>query len=136
MTEEVEGFKRLVKFLHVQGVSTKIESSRLGSNDNGFINLAENIDSQSFIISEKAHKFRGETEALINLINNVRFEEIRLKKEQRKYSETIIQNSSESLNLLFNKNKESSSKYEIIYSNFQDIQKISVKWLHPFSSMI
>ncbi len=121
--EDVSGFKRLVKYLHIQGISTKIESSRLGNDDKGFKNLAENVDNQSKVISDKSNKFRSETGSLISLIKKVQTEEINLKKEQQKYLKTILNDSKASLDLLFNKNKESSSKYEIIDLNFREIQK-------------
>ncbi len=121
--EDVLGFKRLVKYLRIQGISTKIESSRLGGDDKGFMNLAENVDNQSIVISDKSIKFRTETDALLNLIQNVHTEDENLKNEQQKYLDTILSNSKLSLNLLFDKNKESLSKYEIINFNFREIQK-------------
>ncbi len=121
--EDVLEFKRLVKYLRIQEISTKIESSRLGNDDRGFKNLAENVDNQSKVISDKSNKFRAETKLLISLIKNVRTEDINLKKEQQKYLNTILNDSEASLDLLFNKNKESLSKYEIINSNFREIRK-------------
>ena len=58
-TEEVFNFGRLVKYLRIQGISTKIESARLGSHDAGFSNLAENVEQLSHVISEKSARVRG-----------------------------------------------------------------------------
>ena len=122
VAEDVLGFKRLVKYLHIQGISTKIESSRLGSDDKGFNNLAENVENLSIVISDKSSKFRVETESLINLIRNVQYEDINIKRTQQENSKTILNNAKASLNLLIDKNRQSSVKYEIVYSNFQEIQ--------------
>ncbi len=123
ITEDVSGFKRLVKYLHNQGIATKIESSRLGGDDKGFKNLAENVDELSIVISDKFNKFRVETESLIKLIKIIQTEEINLKRKQQSQSIEILNNSKESLNLLVDKHDQSASKYEIIFSNFQEIQK-------------
>ncbi len=122
VAEDVLGFKRLVKYLHIQGISTKIESSRLGSDDKGFNNLAENVENLSIVISDKSNKFRVETESLTNLIKNVQYEDINIKRTQQENSKTILNNAKASLDLLIDKNQQSSVKYEIIYSNFQEIQ--------------
>ncbi len=122
VAEDVLGFKRLVKYLHIQGISTRIESSRLGGDDKGFNNLAENVENLSIVISDKSNKFRVETESLTNLIKNVQYEDINIKRAQQENSKTILNSAKTSLNLLIDKNRQSSVKYEIIYSNFQEIQ--------------
>jgi methyl-accepting chemotaxis protein len=123
ISDDVSGFKRIVKYLRIQGISTKIESSRLGGDDKGFKNLAENVDNLSIIIANKSDKFRSEISVLMGVINNVKNENYNLKEKQQNYSKTILNNAKISLDALIDKNEQSSRKYQVISSDFSEIQK-------------
>ena len=52
--DQISGFDKIVKNLRMLGISTKIESARLGTEDQGFYALAETVDKLSGMIKEKA----------------------------------------------------------------------------------
>jgi methyl-accepting chemotaxis protein len=56
----LSAFKKIVKHLHVLGVSTKIESARFTNNDRSFDVLAENVEKLSVVIASRSDAiFRG-----------------------------------------------------------------------------
>ncbi len=53
-TGESRGFRNLIKTLRVLGISTRIESARLGYTDTGFVSLAEDVEKLAGIIEKKS----------------------------------------------------------------------------------
>lgn len=51
----LEGFQKMHKALRMLGISTKIESARLGELGNGFTVLAMDVEKLSFLVNEKAN---------------------------------------------------------------------------------
>jgi methyl-accepting chemotaxis protein len=66
--EPLAGFKKIMKVLHVLGISTKIESARLGKIGTGFHNLADDVKNLAVQINEKSSRIMGENVALSSKI--------------------------------------------------------------------
>jgi methyl-accepting chemotaxis protein len=62
--EPLAGFKKIMKILHVLGISTKIESARLGQLGAGFNNLADDVENLAVQINEKSTRIMGENVSL------------------------------------------------------------------------
>ena len=66
--EPLAGFKKIMKVLHVLGISTKIESARLGQLGAGFNNLADDVENLAVQISDKSARIMRENVALSSKI--------------------------------------------------------------------
>ena len=116
ISDEFNGFRKFVKQLKMLGISTKIESSRLGSEDAGFYQLAEYVEKLSGFIEEKVKALLLKTDKLINeLIRTITYLN-QLEKEHRQKSINIVQNTSKSLDN-FN------DRYELCSSNIKNISE-------------
>jgi methyl-accepting chemotaxis protein len=67
--EPLAGFKKIMKVLHVLGISTKIESARLGHLGAGFNNLAEDVRNLAVQINDKSSRIINENVTLSCKIN-------------------------------------------------------------------
>ncbi|MBX3006774.1 MAG: hypothetical protein KF816_01985 [Melioribacteraceae bacterium] len=106
---EFSGFDRIIKQLRMLGISTKIESARLGMDEGGFLALAENVDRLSLIISDKISNIRKKKEFLIKVLNSTTSELKKLEKEQKDQSNLILQNINKSIVDFQNKQKATSA---------------------------
>lgn len=119
ITNELKGFRKIVKRLKMLGISTKIESSKLGSEDNGFYLLAEQVDSLSGLINEKATIIINQAGILSEKIIGASSNLLNLEEELHKQSDNVLNNITLSLNILTEKSQEYFSKMEKI-SNYSE----------------
>ncbi|MBU1101825.1 MAG: methyl-accepting chemotaxis protein [Bacteroidetes bacterium] len=110
ISNEFKGFGKIVKQLRMLGISTKIESSRLGSEDAGFFQLAEYVDKLSGFIGDKVQGITTKSDFLIKEINRTAEKLNNLEIEQKEQSNTILQKTSQSLVIFENKYIECSNK--------------------------
>jgi methyl-accepting chemotaxis protein len=68
--EPLSGFKKTVKYLRIFGISIKIESARITGNDNGFHNLASDVESLSALIASKSAQILKELDPLYTIIDH------------------------------------------------------------------
>jgi len=66
----LEGFRKLTKTLRMLGISTKIESSRLGDMGEGFLTLAQDVGRLSQLVSEKSANILNHRQELASMIND------------------------------------------------------------------
>jgi methyl-accepting chemotaxis protein len=66
----LEGFQKMTKTLHMLGVSTKIESSRLGEMGLGFLTLALDVEKLSHLVSEKSSNILSHRHLLARMISD------------------------------------------------------------------
>ena len=97
VSDKFIGFRKIVKQLIMLGISTKIESSKLGCENTGFFQLAESVDKLSGYIDNKVKVISGKSAFLINEINQTTKNLDRLEQEQKEQLNTILQNTSLSL---------------------------------------
>ena len=97
VSDKFIGFRKIVKQLIMLGISTKIESSKLGCEDTGFYQLAESVDKLSGYIDNKVKVISGKSAFLIKEINQTTKNLDRLEQEQKEQLNTILQNTSLSL---------------------------------------
>ncbi len=106
ISDQLQGFNRIIKQLRMLGISTKIESARLGAEDQGFFVLAETVDKLSGLIHEKAKTILEKSVYLIKELKETSFKLEKLDKEQSEQSSVIKTNitySSEAFNSKFDK---------------------------------
>ena len=70
VSQPLEGFQKMTKTLRMLGISTKIESSRLGETGSGFLTLALDVEKLSHLVSEKSAKIIGKRQELLVMIND------------------------------------------------------------------
>ncbi len=121
MFDNLSGFKSLVKHLRMLGISTKIESVRLGLEDRGFYNLAEDVEKLSTMITKKSLDIRGKLTYLLNLINNGKTTLTILMRTQNEFTSKIIEESSQNSGLLLKKYKEAAENTGLILSKATEI---------------
>ncbi len=66
----LEGFQKMTKTLHMLGISTKIESSRLGEMGLGFMTLAMDVEKLSQLVSEKSSSILSHRHLLARMISD------------------------------------------------------------------
>jgi len=66
----LQGFQKMTKTLRMLGISTKIESSRLGESGTGFLTLAMDVEKLSQLISEKSANILGHRHLLAGMISD------------------------------------------------------------------
>jgi len=73
LSAPLEGFRKMTKSLRMLGISTKIESSRIGEMGSGFLTLAQDVERLSMVVSQKSEAILGHRQLLSSLIqDNVR----------------------------------------------------------------
>lgn len=113
--EHLKGFDKIVKQLRMQGISTKIESARLGAEDQGFYVLADTVDKLSGLINEKAKTILDKSKNLITELNRTTANLDKLEKDQGGRS-----------NIIINKITHSIEAFKLKYDRkFQGTEKIS-----------
>lgn len=80
ISEPLEGFQKMTKALRMLGISTKIESARMGEAGLGFVTLAQDVEKLSHLVSEKSTNILSHRQSLINVI----FENLQAVKKQEK----------------------------------------------------
>lgn len=70
VNDALGGFKKVIKVLHMLGISTKIESVRMGDDNAGFYNLAVDVEKLSESIKEKSGNIMERKEDLAGMIRD------------------------------------------------------------------
>lgn len=108
--DNLDGFRKIVKRLRMLGVSTKIESSRLGTDDHGFTTIADQVESLSSLIHDKASAIQIKSNFMITEITNAtRFFDI-LYNEQNNQLNIISTSAKSSLSTFEEKLNETNQK--------------------------
>jgi methyl-accepting chemotaxis protein len=123
IVDELSGFKKVVKQLRMLGVSTKIESSRLGNDEYGFYALAENVDKLSTLINDKVASIIGKISLLSTEIKRATTDLQKLEIEQRQQSVIILNHATLSLETLEKKYNLTSQKTESISYSSQNVNQ-------------
>lgn len=121
IVDELDGFRSIIKKLRMLGVATKIESARLGTDDNGFNALAESVDNLSALIGNKVDSIKRKSSALFSQINSTTDELTKLELKHQEQSDIILNNTSLSLKAFENKHSQCFQKTEKISSNTQNV---------------
>ena len=123
LSDELSGFKRIVKRLRMLGISTKIESSRLNIEDDGFVSLADNVDSMGGIISEKIDIIDKKSDVLQKELSQTSVDLEKLEDEQREQTEIILNNSIRSLDELKHRRDISAQSMENISQRSKSVSQ-------------
>jgi methyl-accepting chemotaxis protein len=70
VSQPLIGFQKMTKTLHMLGISTKIESSRLGEMGLGFMTLALDVEKLSQLVSEKSSSILSHRHLLAKMITD------------------------------------------------------------------
>lgn len=95
--EPLDGFRKIIKNLHMISTSVKIESARLGEGAAGFNTLADDVERLSVSIKEKSAAILGEKETLSAMIGGTLARVTASEAEQRKNVRHILDKTRESL---------------------------------------
>jgi methyl-accepting chemotaxis protein len=117
----LESFQKMTKALRMLGISTKIESSRLGDMGAGFQTLAQDVGKLSQLVSEKSANILGHRQVLASMIND----NLRLLQTSESAQETklggVLANTSRSLEELKDVNTRCSTFGAMISSISGDV---------------
>ncbi len=102
--DEVSQFRNIVKQLKILGVSTKIESERLGSRDLGFMALANGVETLSEVIDKKSTEIKKQSAFLIAEINSIIKNLTKIEHVQSEQSELILNTTSSAIEIFRSKN--------------------------------
>ena len=100
ISEKVVYFQYIVKHLRILGISTKIESARLGTDEQGFNTLADNVDNLSVKINDRSYGIKEKTAALFKSACAARSTITSLSGKEHENSIIILANSKKSLDSL------------------------------------
>nr|WP_246551272.1 methyl-accepting chemotaxis protein [Geobacter hydrogenophilus] len=98
--EPLDGFRKIIKNLHMLSTAVKIESARLGEGAAGFNTLADDVERLSVSIKEKSVAILGERETLSARIGGTLARVTASEAEQRKNVHQILDKTRESLDTL------------------------------------
>lgn len=74
ISQPLEGFQKMYKTLRMLGISTKIESSRIGEKGVGFLTLARDVERLSLLVNEKSSNILARSSMLARMIaDNIRY---------------------------------------------------------------
>ncbi len=104
INDEVSQFRNIVKQLKILGVSTKIESERLGSRDLGFMALANGVETLSEVIDKKSTEIKKQSAFLITEINSIIRNLTKIEHVQSEQSELILNTTSSAIEIFRSKN--------------------------------
>jgi methyl-accepting chemotaxis protein len=109
VSHPLDGFQKMTKTLRMLGISTKIESSRLGDMGAGFLTLAQDVEKLSQLVSEKSANILGQRQVLASMISD----NLRLVQTSESTQDTklggVLANTSRSLEELIDVNARCSS---------------------------
>lgn len=123
IVDNLSGFKSLVKHLRMLGISTKIESVRLGLEDRGFYTLAEDVEKLSTMITKKSLDIREKLSFLLNLINGGMSTIKKLARTQNDFTMKIIGEAMHSSGILAGKYQQSAGTIKNIIGLSDKISK-------------
>ena len=118
---QLSGFDKIVKQLRMLGISTKIESARMGSEDHGFYALSETVDKLSGQINEKAVTILKKSNELVAELNKTILNLTKLEFDKKVQSESIFLNTQKSLQVFNSKHTERIEKTEIVFENSKKV---------------
>ncbi|WP_298266658.1 methyl-accepting chemotaxis protein [Geobacter sp.] len=95
--EPLDGFKKIIKNLHMLSTAVKIESARLGEGAAGFNTLADDVERLSISIREKSADILREKGSLAAMIEATLARVTALEAEQRSNARLILDRTRESL---------------------------------------
>lgn len=97
VNEPLEGFRKIIKNLHMLSTAVKIESARLGEGAAGFNTLAEDVERLSVSIKEKSAAILAEKDTLSAMIGGTLARVTATEAEQQGNVRQILQRTRESL---------------------------------------
>jgi hypothetical protein len=120
ISNDLSGTKKIVKYLRMLAISTKIENSRLADGKNDFNILADNVEKLSVVIHDKSIHLQTTSTGLFNVIKDTLVKTESIKKEQAKQESNIIDDINKALLLL-------TEKYNVCFTKVNEINEISEK---------
>lgn len=121
VSQPLSGFKKINKSLSMLGISTKIESARLGQSAAGFDTLANDVAKLSVQVIEKSDRIMGQKEQLAELIRQTLGKLASAAGEQRQTTRTVLDKTTDSLQILGDVNARCSSAASVISGVSADV---------------
>ncbi|BDV42395.1 chemotaxis protein [Geotalea uraniireducens] len=100
LNDPLDGFKKIIKNLHMLSTAVKIESARLGEGAAGFNTLAEDVERLSVSIRDRSASILAERDALGGMIEGTLGRVAQVETEQRKNIRPILDKTGDSLSTL------------------------------------
>jgi len=97
VNEPLEGFRKIIKNLHMLSTAVKIESARLGEGAAGFNTLAEDVERLSVSIKEKSAAILAEKETLSAMIGGTLSRATATEAQQRQSVRLILDRTRQNL---------------------------------------
>ena len=123
VSQPLTGFKKINKSLSMLGISTKIESARLGQSAAGFDTLANDVTKLSVQVIEKSDRIMGQKEQLAELIRQTLGKITSSAGAQRRTTRTVLDKTNDSLQILGDVNARCSSAASVISGVSADVAR-------------
>lgn len=119
--EPLSGFKKTVKHLKIFGVSIKIESARITGSDNGFNNLASDVEKLSALIASKSSQILKELEPLYAIVDHALSRFLKEEAKEHTKAKEILEQITASLSSLGSRQNLSSGTIQRIENKSSEI---------------
>ncbi|MCX5811776.1 MAG: methyl-accepting chemotaxis protein [Proteobacteria bacterium] len=103
----ISGFKKIVKTLKILGISTKIESSQLRQDNNGFVTIAEDVEKLSILINSRFTEIFASAGLLENTVKQTLSRVVSLETQQKGKAQSVLDNTHATIASLAEKNTSS-----------------------------
>ena len=121
--EPLSGFRKINKVLHMLGISTRIESTRLAEGAEGFDNLANDVQELYLQINEKATIVKDRKRELISTVKNTMDHIRNIEAGQRTEAANMLDHASSSLSVLVDVNSKCSGVASTISDSSEEVSK-------------
>lgn len=119
----IEQFRKIVNFLSMLGISTRIESSHLGKSDAGFKTLAVDIKKLAKLIDSKSSNIEEQSETMSGLIKQTKAKLLEMRNRQNQQAMIILSSARKSLEILNNLHENSSQVAKSISDQSENISR-------------
>jgi methyl-accepting chemotaxis protein len=119
----VTGFRKIVKRLRMLSISTKIESARFAANDNGFRNIADDVEKLSAIIDAKSTDILDAVDLLCKAISETLTNVSTLEAREQEQAKTMLDGAIRSFLSLSEKHTFSATVAGNIMSSSEEISQ-------------
>jgi methyl-accepting chemotaxis protein len=103
----ISGFKKIVKTLKILGISTKIESSQLHQDNNGFVTIADDVEKLSVLINSRFTEILASAGLLESNVRQTLSRVVSLETQQKGKAQSVLDNTHTTIASLAEKNRAS-----------------------------
>ena len=129
LPDTLKEFDRLVSQLRIMGITTRIETERLGLTNMGFEHLAQEVTMLGENISLKAKEVQSSLRTIIAIVRVNERSLVRLRENHKGLQESVSRNMNSDMQLL-------SEKHEVLVKVIEDVSIQSQDAIHTLNTIV